>query len=288
MSAPQHYDEGPEVAPHQAYPEVYHPPAQSYPTSPQPQVVTPIKREDSTYGGAYASTAVDPSVYGGTADHRSTYHAPGESVAPQKSRKTVCGCTFLVFILSIVIAVLAAAVIGLAAGTGVEANRANDALDKLAALEASASTQPSTTVTVTAASSSATATGFASISNNCSNKDETTTGQTYTTDCMAVFNKVTFTMFCNSNAPNAPLMSLFTANFNNCMDACASFSSSEAGFNGNATCAGVSFIPLWTTRSGAVEGKAPGNCYLKPGPQNRTALETPNIGTECHAAILNS
>lgn len=105
---------------------------------------------------------------------------------------------------------------------------------------------------------------------------------------MAVFNKVTFTMFCNSNAPNAPLMSLFTANFNNCMDACASFSSSEAGFNGNATCAGVSFIPLWTTRSGAVEGKAPGNCYLKPGPQNRTALETPNIGTECHAAILNS
>ncbi|KAF9870298.1 hypothetical protein CkaCkLH20_12145 [Colletotrichum karsti] len=283
MSKQQDYDHGPELAPQHAYPEVYHPPAPSDPTSPQPIPITP-KREDSTYG-AYTATAVDPSVYGGTVDHRSTYHAPAGQHVPQRSRKTICGCTFLVFILSIIIAVLAAAVIGLAAGTGVEASRANNALDQLAALQASGTTQASATVTVTAASSSATATGYASITNNCSNQDETTTGQNYTTD---FFNKVTFTMFCNTNAPNAPLMSLFTANFDNCMDACASFTSSEKGFNGNATCEGVSFIPLWTTRSGAVAGKAPGNCYLKPGPQNRTSLETPNIGTECHAAILNS
>lgn len=184
MSTPQQYDEGPEVAPQQPYPEVYHPPAQSHPTSPQPIPVTPIKREESTYG-AYTATAVDPSVYGGAVDHRSTYHAPAGEHGPQKSRKTICGCTFLVFVLSVIIAVLAAAVIGLAAGTGVQSSRGDNALEQLEALQAAASgtTRPSATVTVTAASSSATATGFASISNNCSNKDETTTGQTYTTDC---------------------------------------------------------------------------------------------------------
>ncbi|KAF6815451.1 hypothetical protein CSOJ01_03534 [Colletotrichum sojae] len=279
------YDEGPEVAPQPAYPEVYHPPPQSHPTSPQPIPVAPYKPEDQVYG-AYAATAVDQSVYSGTPhDYRPTYHAPGgEPTTPQKGKKTVCGCTFLVFLLSVIIAILAAAVIGLAAGTGVGASRANDALERLAAMEASA-TQGSSTVTVTATTPSSTATSFASISNNCSNEDETTTGQTYTTD---FFDKVTFTMHCNTNAPNPPLMSLFTANFNNCMDACAAFSSYEKGFNGNATCAGVSFIPLWTTRQGAVAGKAPGNCYLKPGPQTQAGLETPNIGTECHAAILNS
>ncbi|KZL73816.1 hypothetical protein CT0861_07710, partial [Colletotrichum tofieldiae] len=272
------YDEGPELAPQHQYPEVYHPPPQqSQPTSPQPTPVTPMKQEDPTYG-KYSVSAADQSAYGGTQYHS----AAGD--ASQK-RKTVCGCTFLVFLLSVIIAVLAAAVIGLAAGTGVEASRANQALDKLAALEASAANGSSASATVTVTSPSATATGFASLTNNCSNNDETTTGQTYTTD---FYGKRTFVQFCNSNAPNPPLMSLFTADFNNCMDACAAFSSYEPGFNGNATCEGVSFIPLWTTRAGAVAGKAPGNCYLKPGPQTRAGLETPNIGTECHAAIINS
>ncbi|TQN73166.1 hypothetical protein CSHISOI_02323 [Colletotrichum shisoi] len=270
------YDEGPELAPQHHYPEVYHPPPQqSHPTSPQPIPVTPMKQENSTYGG-YPVSGIDQSVYG--------HPAGGETALPQK-KKTFCGCTFLVFLLSVIIAVLAAAVIGLAAGTGVEASRASQALNKLAALEASATNGASATATVTVPSATPTATSFASLTNNCSNKDETTTGQTYTTD---FYGKRTFVQFCNSNAPNAPLMSLFTANFNNCMDACAAFSSYEPGFNGNATCEGVSFIPLWTTRSGAVEGKAPGNCYLKPGPQSREGLETPNIGTECHAAIINS
>ncbi|TEA22697.1 hypothetical protein C8034_v001205 [Colletotrichum sidae] len=275
------YDEGPELAPQQAYPEVYHPPQQAtspYSASPQPQPVTPVKPEESVsaYGG-YAGE------YGG-AQH-SAYHPAGADAAQQKPRKTVCGCPFLVFLLSVIIAILAAAVIGLAAGTGVEASRANEALDQLSALQASVSSGGGATKTVTVSSPSSTATGFASISNNCSNSDETTTGQTYTTD---FFGKQTFTMFCNMNAPNPPLMSLFTANFNNCMDACAAFTNFEPGFGGNATCAGVSFIPLWTTRDAAVAGTAPGNCYLKPGPQNRTLLETPNIGTECHSAILRT
>ncbi|OHE95735.1 hypothetical protein CORC01_09019 [Colletotrichum orchidophilum] len=274
------YDEGPELAPQHQYPEVYHPPPQpSYSASPQPIPVTPMKREDSTYG--YPASGVDQSVYGGTQYQA----AAGETAAPQKSRKTICGCTFLVFLLSVIIAVLAAAVIGLAAGTGVEASRANNAIQELAAMSASATSGGSAaTTTVTVTSASATATGFAALTNGCSNSDETTTGQTYTTD---FFGKKTFTMYCNFNAPNPPLMSLFTANFNNCMDACAAFTNYEPGFEGNATCTGVSFIPLWTTRSGAVEGNAPGNCYLKPGKQTKAGLETPNIGTECHAAIMD-
>ncbi|KXH68214.1 hypothetical protein CSAL01_13129 [Colletotrichum salicis] len=194
----QQYDEGPELAPQHQYPEVYHPPPQqSYSASPQPEPVTPMKQEGSTYG--YPASGVDQSVYGGAPYHS----AAGGETAPQKNRKTVCGCTFLVFLLSVIIAVLAAAVIG------------------------------------------------------------------------------------NKNAPNSPLMSLFTANFDNCMDACAAFTNYEPGFEGNATCAGVSFIPLWTTREGAVAGSAPGNCYLKPGNQTKSSLETPNIGTECHAAIMS-
>lgn len=256
--------------------------------SPQPMSGTSTKPDGSTYG-AYSTTPT------GTPG---LYPVEAEPVAPQKRNKTICGCTFLVFVLSVTIAVLAAAVIGLAAGTGLEASRANEAAEKLSALQSSISATPTATTT----SASATATSFASLTNNCSNKDETTTGQTYTTDCksitktvprsttdfMTVFGKKTFTMFCNTNAPNPPLMSLFTANFNNCMDACAAFNSYEDVFSGNATCDGVSFIPLWTTRSGAVEGKAPGNCYLKPGPQTRDGLETPNIGTECHAAIMSA
>ncbi|KAK2065051.1 hypothetical protein LY76DRAFT_586816 [Colletotrichum caudatum] len=290
------YDEGPELAPQNQYPEVYHPPPQqSQPGTPLPAPVTPFKHEDSTYG-KYSVSAADQSAYGGA-----QYQPDGS----QKKRKTICGCTFLVFLLSVIIAVLAAAVIGLAAGTGVEASRANQALEKLAALEASGGS-----ATATATGASATATGFASITNNCSNADETTTGQTYTTDCKfpplvtedaheqerkppadvmktQVFGKRTFVQFCNANAPNPPLMSLYTANFDHCMDACAAFTSYEPGFNGNATCQAVSFIPLWTTPEMAIAGKAPGNCYLKPGPQTQDKLETPNIGTECHAAIMN-
>ncbi len=86
-------------------------------------------------------------------------------------------------------------------------------------------------------------------------------------------------------------MSIFASDFNTCMDACASWSKYMPGVLDsntaiNATCQGVSFIPLWTVKANASAGGAPGNCYLKPGPQNETALETKDIGTEVHAAIL--
>jgi hypothetical protein len=87
-------------------------------------------------------------------------------------------------------------------------------------------------------------------------------------------------------------MSLFTSDMDTCIDACASYSMYMPRFfgsnNRNTTCGGVSFIPLWTNRTIAEAGKAPGNCYLKPSAQTFAGLEVPNIGTECHAAILAS
>jgi hypothetical protein len=100
---------------------------------------------------------------------------------------------------------------------------------------------------------------------------------------------ITFTIFCNKDAPGNPYLSLFTADFDTCMDACAAYSKymPNTFSNSNATtCGGVSFIPLWTVKANATEGKAPGNCYLKPAPQTPTGLNTGAIGTEVHAAIL--
>lgn len=84
-------------------------------------------------------------------------------------------------------------------------------------------------------------------------------------------------------------MALFASDFDTCMDACASYSMylPKTFPNSNlTTCGGVSFIPLWTTKADALEGHAPGNCYLKPLPQTVTGLNVPNAGTEVHAAIL--
>jgi hypothetical protein len=73
------------------------------------------------------------------------------------------------------------------------------------------------------------------------------------------------------------------------MDACAAWTTYlPRSFNNtaNATCEAVSFIPAWTSKVTASDGKAPGNCYLKGGPQNETGLKVPNIGTDCHAGVL--
>ncbi|KAL2153161.1 hypothetical protein VTH82DRAFT_4316 [Thermothelomyces myriococcoides] len=76
------------------------------------------------------------------------------------------------------------------------------------------------------------------------------------------------------------------------MDACAAYTQyvprtfDGATANTSLTiCAAVSFIPLWTDKAIADAGGAPGNCYLKGGPQSEARLATPNIGTDCHAAI---
>lgn len=103
-----------------------------------------------------------------------------------------------------------------------------------------------------------------------------------------------FTIQCNTDASGAPLMSLFTADLNTCMDACASWSNYLPGILGNdttsanisnATCGAVSFIPSWTNKTAALGNGAPGNCYLKP---TQTAPATTPSGQEVHAGILQS
>ncbi|KAL7627735.1 hypothetical protein AAE478_001930 [Parahypoxylon ruwenzoriense] len=288
---PPRYDEAPELAP-DSFPEVHHPPSvpEVYEQHGQYPLVTPVKLEDlvtnptnpPTIHSSYApvtNSVASPYVY----EHRPAYNhtLPSER---GKRPKRICGCSVLVFILSVIIAILSAAVIGLAAGTGVEASRANDAEARLAALSG-----PQTTVTVTAPTSSSTP---IVVDRGCSTNSAGVTGTTYTSQ---FFDKPTFRIYCNSDAPNYPLQSLFVANFDDCVDACASYSFyipsdfSNSTASNNVTCAGLSYIPAWANRTVAFDGNAPGNCYLKPGPQNETGLNNPNVGgVAVHAAILNT
>lgn len=271
------YDEGPELAP-QNFPEVAH--QQPHDGSPQygyqqqqPYQPYPgFKPEGYTDSSTYAGTAPTASPYTAAASPFSQHAAVDRDPPSKRSRSVVCGCSLLVFILSCIIALLSAAVIGLAAGVGVEANHANDANNKLAAFNASVFS-PS----------------FNDLDRGCSNNPDGVSGTGYTS--FSLLGSINFTVYCNRDAPGGPLMSLFTSDMDSCIDACSAYSMYTPRFFGNGrntTCGGVSFIPLWTDKASAADGKAPGNCYLKPAPQDFAGLTVPNIGTECHAAILSS
>ncbi|KAI2621280.1 hypothetical protein GGR54DRAFT_96383 [Hypoxylon sp. NC1633] len=288
---PPRYDEAPELVSHN-FPEVHYPPS-------VPEVATfglhtpatTIKPDEltlpSTIHPSYVPfdvSAPSPYMY----DHQSSGYGQIASSEHGRAPKRILGCSVLVFILSVIIAILSVTVIGLAAGTGVEASRANEAESRLAAMNTSGSSP--TTVTVTAPTS--TPTDFSTVDKGCSTKSTEVTGSTYKSQ---FFNRPSYRIYCNSDAPNSPLSSIFVGNFDDCMDACASYSFyipsdfSNNSTSNNATCAGVSYIPLWTNRTIALKGDAPGNCYLKPGPQNQTALKSPNIGgSAVHAAILDT
>lgn len=274
------YDEAPELAPNN-FPEVHHPPAVPEVAGyGQPTPTPSVKPEESTN-----PSTIQPSYapYEGSAPaYQQMAYLPQPPSEKGTARKRILGCSVLVFILSLIIAILSAAVIGLAAGTGVEASRANDAEARLAAMSATAVSPATVTVTASAT---------ASADKGCSTNSAGVTGTTYWSQ---FYHRPTYKIYCNSDAPNTPLSSLFVGNFDDCMDACASFSfyiPADFSINStatNATCAGVSFVPAWTNRTFAYDGDAPGNCYLKPGPQNESALNNPNIGgSAVHAAILD-
>jgi hypothetical protein len=166
------YDEGPELAP-QNFPEVAQQPHNGSPQYgyQQPHQTTP-KPEGYHDGSTYAGTAPATSPYSAAAQPFSQHAMTDPST--KRSKGVICGCNLLVFILSCIIALLSAAVIGLAAGTGVEAHRANDATNKLASISAS---QPTKTTTVTAA---ATPTSFNDIDRGCSNDPDGVSGTGYT------------------------------------------------------------------------------------------------------------
>ncbi|ROW05005.1 hypothetical protein VSDG_00333 [Cytospora chrysosperma] len=292
MDSKQVPHDAPELA-HSNYPEPIPPqqqqyqyiPYQQYPPPQQP----PVRPADVPGGSGGPYSAYSDSQLGSTSPQ--PYHTSPVAAGAVPSRGggkrkgTLCGCPVLEFVLCAIIALLSAAVIGLAAGTGVKANQANEAERRVAQLSASLASATATataTGTATTASSTATSTSYDALDLNCSSNPDGVTGTTY--DAFSLIGNYTFTIQCNKDAPGNPLMVLFTSDIDTCMDACASYD--KYSTSSNSTCGSVSFIPLWTDKSDALKGGAPGNCYLKPAQSGD--LDDPNIGTECHAAVLTA
>lgn len=170
------YDQAPEVAP-QNYPEVA---SQHHGASPHygsPQLEEAAKPEAYTGGSTYAGTAPTISPYPAVASPYSQQATLDQDPSAKRSKGVLCGCSLLVLVLSCIIAILSAAVIGLAAGTGVEANRANDATSRLAALNTSGS---AATATKTVTASAPTATPFNKLDGGCSDNPNGVSGTQYT------------------------------------------------------------------------------------------------------------
>ncbi|KAJ2996649.1 hypothetical protein NUW58_g910 [Xylaria curta] len=267
------WHDAPEVAPQHSLPEVYYPvPAPIAPYRGENFASIPLKPY-IPYNPTAGLADVPKSAYTVTSPIQNYDNQSDRGVLPpgEQSKKTlrrVCRYPVLIIGLSAIIIILAAAVIGLAAGTGIQTHRAGDAESKLAALLSNRS----------------------NIDRGCSANPDSVTATQYTSD---FYSRPTFKIFCNSDAPNPPLQSFFVGNFDDCIDACASYSAYTAGnfprisSSGNFTCSAVSFIPSWTNRTEALAKNAPGNCYLKPGPQNPAAFTRPN-GQAVHAAILQN
>ncbi|KAI0458777.1 hypothetical protein F5B21DRAFT_405689 [Xylaria acuta] len=269
----QNWHDAPEVAPQPNLPEVYYPkPApvapyrgENFPSIPLKSfypfddTATPIVTPQSAYPGTIKSIQ--------NYDSQSTQDVLPPTERPRETSRRFCGYPVLVLALSAIIALLSTVVIGLAAGTGIQTNRARDAESKLAAY-------------------------LSNIDLGCSADPDSVTATRYTSD---FYGRPTFSIYCNSDAPNPPLQSFFVGTFGDCIDACASYTVYTSGnfpdvsTSENFTCAAISFIPDWTNRTEALKVNAPGNCYLKPGPQNPTAFTHPNAdGPAVHAAILLS
>lgn len=107
----------------------------------------------------HAAAPAPPSSYGGQTV-ASPFSSDAQPVVaqpepPSRTGRTIFGCSLLVFILSCIIAILSAAVIGLAAATGVESQRASTASSNLAALSASIASGGTATTSATGTASTA-------------------------------------------------------------------------------------------------------------------------------------
>lgn len=103
-----------------------------------------------------------------------------------------------------------------------------------------------------------------------------------------------YRIYCSSDykrdtTKKSDLAAIFTADFEGCMDACASWTKyvvpKTDSKDPNWNCEAVSFIPAWTNRSTAEAGGASGNCYLKAGPVSIDKLRNNTINVDVHAAL---
>ncbi|KXX78127.1 hypothetical protein MMYC01_200863 [Madurella mycetomatis] len=291
----------PEWQPQYSYSPLPEPAGAFTPHQSAPQLVN----EDDTTKEARSASSVNPGL---TPQHGWMSSAPRTTPSPTStsegkrpvpfpassahdepgSRKTA------VLMLSILVGILAAAVIGLAAATGVMAKRVSDA-ESLNAQLGLVETCPPPTTTTTTTTTTATALGSPitvavdDITNGCAAENEKISGTTYTTE---LYGKVTFARYCNLETRHFPFYALAAASFEACLDACAAWSQVGPNLMGadniNATCAGAHFVPLWSNKTEALRRNARGNCFLKPGPQSRGALKSPSMGTTCHSGIVVS
>ncbi|KAK4671020.1 hypothetical protein QC764_605810 [Podospora pseudoanserina] len=340
------YDQGLEPARHD-YPEVTDPShcAPEY-VPPQPLTNEPMKPYGSTYVTPAAPyelshTRESSSVYGGHAataappyDMHDQVRLPASpptadlssSMSSEKPpshhrKKTIFGCTTLVFVLSCIIALLSMAVIGLAAAAGMEAHRANTNASRIAVMLAESNstsgglesvsdaepepgtgsgsdsnTTPGSTRTVTVTVSAAAAatetvrvtpaSAISAVDDGCSENPEKVHGSTYTS--YKRFNSLKFTRYCQRDPDGSLVMVIFTSTFEQCMDACASYSTyvAESFPTGGAKtrCDGVSFIPEWADKAAAGKENSRGNCYLKSGVKGEGGENGKKV--KVHAAIL--
>ncbi|KAK0665900.1 hypothetical protein QBC41DRAFT_305729 [Cercophora samala] len=149
------------------------------------------------------------------------------------------------------------------------------------------------TVTVSAAVTTETimvkpTSAISAIDDGCSENPEKVHGSTYTS--YKRFNALTFTRYCQRDPKGTVLLVLFTSNFEQCMDACAAYStylpeSFPAG--GSLTkCDGLSFIPEWADKAVAGKENSRGNCYLKSGVKGEGDENGKKV--QVHAAVLKS
>lgn len=180
----------PEAIPSQNYPynNIHHNFQQQYPQQTHQHYVLP-KPEEIT--GTYTTTPY--SAYSGShTDHtspRGPFAAPatpsGVTGRPSndagKKGLRICGLNTLVVTLSAIIAALFVVVVGLAAGTGVEANRANLAEAKVRSMSSalSSATVVAAAKTITATASAATSTSFSALDRGCSGDAAAVSGTTY-------------------------------------------------------------------------------------------------------------
>jgi hypothetical protein len=252
-------------------------PHQQIPPPVPPLPPAPFSKQDESIYGNQRKT-VD-STTASTLHH---YPVESKSAYPASTRGGGAGGAFgpgprIVLILSVLCGILGVAVIGLAAGTGVLAGKYADSNTKLVSMSSSYSAM-AMTATSSSASASASPTSFSEITNGCSDKPTEVTGKKYTSQFKGL---PVFTMFCNRDTKHDPLTSVFVDDFSLCMESCASWNR----YNSGKKCKAVTFVPSWRNYSMALGYDAPGDCYLKPGPQTRNSMN-PQRDTELHSALL--
>ncbi|KAK0667812.1 hypothetical protein QBC41DRAFT_132625 [Cercophora samala] len=300
-----------------------------------PEVVThDHTRKQATATNAYyaappSSVGAGTAAYSPPAYHQEPKHyseaATAQPSTPEFAPATSSGPNKKVTILSVLVGILAVAVVALAATTGLMAKKANDKDAQIASMNAElqsvgggdlgspsgsnngAAASEKETVTVTVAAPSATGTGSSGsggsssasaflvedVSNGCNDSREPSTGKDYTTN---LYGKVMFRRYCNQKTTSEPIYAMHTPDFETCLEACASwsqalpyvFSDVSDKNRVNVTCSAVNFVPKWTDKKESARKQSRGNCYFKSGEQTEEKSLKSSVGDSMvsHSAIV--